>query len=88
MVGIALCCYRSVRGALMGILALWCRVARDGRGDTFWGTSYLKAHPLGNCCPEGGSPTYTRTVGKIRTRALGDPSDLKARVVPLYRGGL
>ncbi|MPC47384.1 hypothetical protein E2C01_041128 [Portunus trituberculatus] len=22
------------------------------KGDTFWGTSYFKAHPLGNRCPE------------------------------------
>ncbi|MPC28851.1 hypothetical protein E2C01_022063 [Portunus trituberculatus] len=22
------------------------------KGDTFWGTSYLKAHPLGNRCPD------------------------------------
>ncbi|MPC71633.1 hypothetical protein E2C01_065917 [Portunus trituberculatus] len=22
------------------------------KGDTFWGTSYLKAHRLGNRCPE------------------------------------
>ncbi|MPD01157.1 hypothetical protein E2C01_096673 [Portunus trituberculatus] len=21
------------------------------KGDTFWGTSYLKVHPLGNHCP-------------------------------------
>ncbi|MPC49181.1 hypothetical protein E2C01_042976 [Portunus trituberculatus] len=33
-------------------------------------------------------PTYTRTVDRIRTRALGDPSDPKARMVPLYHGGL
>ncbi|MPC19137.1 hypothetical protein E2C01_012045 [Portunus trituberculatus] len=50
------------------------------------GTSYLKAHPLGNHCSERGSPTYTQTVDRIRTRALGDPSDPdpKARMVPLY----
>ncbi|MPC75203.1 hypothetical protein E2C01_069587 [Portunus trituberculatus] len=48
---------------------------------TFLGTSYLKVHPLGNRYPKQGSPTYTRTVGRIRTRVLGDPSDPKARVV-------
>ncbi|MPD04428.1 hypothetical protein E2C01_100114 [Portunus trituberculatus] len=53
----------------------------------FCGTSYLKAHPLGNPCPECGSPTYTRTVDRIRTSALGDPSDPTARMVPLYHGG-
>ncbi|MPC97886.1 hypothetical protein E2C01_093224 [Portunus trituberculatus] len=56
-------------------------------GDTFCGTSYLKAHPLGNHCLESGSPTYTRTVDRIRTHALGDPSDRKTRMVPLYHGG-
>ncbi|MPC77671.1 Carcinine transporter [Portunus trituberculatus] len=30
----------------------------------------------------------TRTVDRIRTIALGDPSDPKARKVPLYHGGL
>ncbi|MPC74769.1 hypothetical protein E2C01_069144 [Portunus trituberculatus] len=25
---------------------------------------------------------------RIRTRALGDPSDPKARMVPLYHGGM
>ncbi|MPC52193.1 hypothetical protein E2C01_046056 [Portunus trituberculatus] len=50
------------------------------KGDTFWGTSDLKAHPLGNSCPELGSPTYTRTVDRIRTRAFRDPSDTKARM--------
>ncbi|MPC23820.1 hypothetical protein E2C01_016885 [Portunus trituberculatus] len=45
------------------------------------------AHPLGNRCPEYGSPTYTRTVDRIRTRVLGDPSDPKTRMVPLYHGG-
>ncbi|MPC87837.1 hypothetical protein E2C01_082716 [Portunus trituberculatus] len=55
---------------------------------TFWGISYLKAHPLGNRCPEGGSPTYTRTVDRIQSRALGDSADPKARMVPLYHGGL
>ncbi|MPC07990.1 hypothetical protein E2C01_000559 [Portunus trituberculatus] len=49
------------------------------KGDTFWGISYLKAHPLGN-------PTYTRTVDRIRSRGLGDPSDPKGRMVPLYHG--
>ncbi|MPD06809.1 hypothetical protein E2C01_102637 [Portunus trituberculatus] len=39
-------------------------------GDTFSGTSYLKTHPLGNRCPERGSPTYTRTVDRIRTVRL------------------
>ncbi|MPC71840.1 hypothetical protein E2C01_066130 [Portunus trituberculatus] len=57
------------------------------KGDTFWGTSYLKAHPLGNRYLKCGSRTYTRTVDKIRTRALGDPSDPKARMVQLYHGG-
>ncbi|MPD04981.1 hypothetical protein E2C01_100697 [Portunus trituberculatus] len=57
------------------------------KGDTFWGTSYLKAHPLGNRCLERGNPIYTRTVDSIRTSALGDPSDHKARMVPLYQGG-
>ncbi|MPC21082.1 hypothetical protein E2C01_014055 [Portunus trituberculatus] len=57
------------------------------KGDTFWGTSCLKAHPLGNRCPERGSPTYTQTVDRIRTRTLGDSSDPKARMVPLYHGG-
>ncbi|MPC95226.1 hypothetical protein E2C01_090427 [Portunus trituberculatus] len=33
------------------------------------------------------TPTYTRTVDGIRTRVLGDPSDPKARRVPLYHGG-
>ncbi|MPC65538.1 hypothetical protein E2C01_059675 [Portunus trituberculatus] len=51
--------------------------------DNFWGPSYLKAHPLGNRCPECGIPTYTRTVDRIRTRTLGDPSDPKAGMVPL-----
>ncbi|MPC86175.1 hypothetical protein E2C01_080991 [Portunus trituberculatus] len=32
-------------------------------------------------------PIYTRTVDRIRTRALGDPSDLKACMVLLYHGG-
>ncbi|MPC24709.1 hypothetical protein E2C01_017798 [Portunus trituberculatus] len=57
------------------------------RNQDLEGTSYLKAHPLGNRCPERGSPTYTRTMDRIRTRALGDPSDPKARMVPLYHGG-
>ncbi|MPC52949.1 hypothetical protein E2C01_046830 [Portunus trituberculatus] len=48
------------------------------------GTSYLKAHLLGNRCPELRSSTYTRTVDRIRTRALGDPSDPKTRKAPLY----
>ncbi|MPC81053.1 hypothetical protein E2C01_075653 [Portunus trituberculatus] len=48
------------------------------------GTCDLKAHPLGNRCPERGSPTYTQTVNRIRTRALGDPSEPKARMGPLY----
>ncbi|MPC77626.1 hypothetical protein E2C01_072084 [Portunus trituberculatus] len=48
------------------------------KGDTCWGTSYLKAHPLGNRCPELGSPTYTQTVDRIRTRMLEDPSGPKA----------
>ncbi|MPC72666.1 hypothetical protein E2C01_066978 [Portunus trituberculatus] len=60
---------------------LW---AKEG---TFWGASYLKTHLLGNPCPERGSPVYTRTVDRIRTRALGDPSEPKARMVPLYHGG-
>ncbi|MPC23234.1 hypothetical protein E2C01_016275 [Portunus trituberculatus] len=47
----------------------------------------VPAHPLGNRCPESGSPTYTQTMDRIRTRALGDPSDPKARMVPLYHGG-
>ncbi|MPC37004.1 Muscle M-line assembly protein unc-89 [Portunus trituberculatus] len=34
-----------------------------------------------------GSPTYTRTMDRIRTRALADLSDPKARMVPLYHGG-
>ncbi|MPC44788.1 hypothetical protein E2C01_038468 [Portunus trituberculatus] len=42
---------------------------------------------FGNRCPECGSPTCTQTVDRIRTRALGDPSDPKARMVPLYHGG-
>ncbi|MPC58185.1 hypothetical protein E2C01_052180 [Portunus trituberculatus] len=50
------------------------------KGILFGGTSYLKAHPLG-------SPPYIRTMDMIRTRALGDPSDPKARMVPLYHGG-
>ncbi|MPC45336.1 hypothetical protein E2C01_039033 [Portunus trituberculatus] len=55
------------------------------KGDTFLGgTSYLKAHPLRNHCPKCGSPTYTRTVDRIRTRMLGDPSDTKAHMVPLH----
>ncbi|MPC99474.1 hypothetical protein E2C01_094889 [Portunus trituberculatus] len=33
------------------------------------------------------SPTYTRTVDRIRTRALEDPSDPKVRMVTLYHGG-
>ncbi|MPC81927.1 hypothetical protein E2C01_076568 [Portunus trituberculatus] len=37
--------------------------------------------------PTEESPTYTRTMERIRTRALGDPSDPKARMVPLYHGG-
>ncbi|MPC78954.1 hypothetical protein E2C01_073463 [Portunus trituberculatus] len=45
------------------------------------------AHPLGNRCPKRGNPTYTRTVDRIRTRALGDPSDPKSRMMPLYHGG-
>ncbi|MPD00577.1 hypothetical protein E2C01_096058 [Portunus trituberculatus] len=65
-------------GFFTGILGL--------KGDTFCGTSYLKAHPLGNRCPERGSPTYTRTMDRIRTRAFGDPSDPKARMIPLYHG--
>ncbi|MPC92344.1 hypothetical protein E2C01_087427 [Portunus trituberculatus] len=48
--------------------------------------SFAAAHPLTNRCPEGGSPTYTRTVGRIRTCAFGDPSDSKPRMVPLYHG--
>ncbi|MPC54314.1 hypothetical protein E2C01_048224 [Portunus trituberculatus] len=52
------------------------------KGDTFWGTSYLKAHPLGNRCPKWGSPTYTQTVDRIRARALEDPSDPKGCMVP------
>ncbi|MPC43570.1 hypothetical protein E2C01_037220 [Portunus trituberculatus] len=51
------------------------------KGDTVLGTSYLKAHPLGNCCQ-----SYTRTVDRIRTRSLEDPSDPKARMAPLYHG--
>ncbi|MPC71750.1 hypothetical protein E2C01_066036 [Portunus trituberculatus] len=51
------------------------------KGDTFWGTSYLKAHPLGGC------PTYTWTMDRIKTRARGDPSDPKARMVLLYHCG-
>ncbi|MPC60859.1 hypothetical protein E2C01_054918 [Portunus trituberculatus] len=39
------------------------------------------AHPLGNRCP-----SYTRTVDRIRTRVLEDPSDPKACMVPLYHG--
>ncbi|MPD01748.1 hypothetical protein E2C01_097288 [Portunus trituberculatus] len=58
------------------------------KGDTFGGTSYLKAHPLGNRCPKSGGPTNTRTVDRIRTLVLGDPLDPKARMVPLYHGGL
>ncbi|MPC07560.1 hypothetical protein E2C01_000124 [Portunus trituberculatus] len=58
------------------------------KGDTFHGTSYLKAHPLKNRCPERGNPTYTRNVDRIQTRALGDPSDPKANIVPLDHGGL
>ncbi|MPD04625.1 hypothetical protein E2C01_100323 [Portunus trituberculatus] len=57
------------------------------KGAISWGTSYLKTHPLGNRCPERGSPTYTRTVDRIRTRALGDLSDHKTPVIPLYYGG-
>ncbi|MPC78753.1 hypothetical protein E2C01_073250 [Portunus trituberculatus] len=30
-------------------------------------------------------PLAVETVDRIRTRALGDPSDHKARMVPLYR---
>ncbi|MPC91675.1 hypothetical protein E2C01_086729 [Portunus trituberculatus] len=32
--------------------------------------------------------TNDQTVYRIRTHALGDPSDPKARMVPLYHGGL
>ncbi|MPC07781.1 hypothetical protein E2C01_000348 [Portunus trituberculatus] len=32
-------------------------------------------------------PAYTQTVDRIRTRALGDPSDPKVRMVPVYHGG-
>ncbi|MPD07035.1 hypothetical protein E2C01_102876 [Portunus trituberculatus] len=49
---------------------LW---AKEG---TFWGASYLIAQPLGYPCSECRSPTYTWTVD----RALGDPSDPKARM--------
>ncbi|MPC76274.1 hypothetical protein E2C01_070682 [Portunus trituberculatus] len=56
------------------------------KGDFFGGTSYLITHPLGNPCPERGSPTYTRTVDRIRTPALGDPSDPKECMVPQYHG--
>ncbi|MPC91691.1 hypothetical protein E2C01_086746 [Portunus trituberculatus] len=52
----------------------------------FGDTSYLKAHQLGNRYPEKESPTYIPTMSRIRTRALGDPSDHKARVGPLYHG--
>ncbi|MPC72835.1 hypothetical protein E2C01_067149 [Portunus trituberculatus] len=55
-----------------------------GQGNTFLGTSYFKSHPLGNRCPERESPTYIRTVNRIRTHAFGNPSDAKARMVPLY----
>ncbi|MPC59495.1 hypothetical protein E2C01_053515 [Portunus trituberculatus] len=69
------------------------------KGVTFWG--YLlsqspsarkplprvrKPNPEYILCIYSG-PTYTRTVDRIRTCALGDPSDPKACMVPLYHGG-
>ncbi|MPC34400.1 hypothetical protein E2C01_027787 [Portunus trituberculatus] len=52
------------------------------KGDTFWGASYLKVHPLGNRSPELGSPTYTRTVD----RSVGWASSLGAMVMAGSRG--
>ncbi|MPC83604.1 hypothetical protein E2C01_078316 [Portunus trituberculatus] len=55
-----------------------------GRVGEAEGAVRRSAHPLGNRCLKRGSPTYTRIVDRIRTSALGDPSDPKARMVPLY----
>ncbi|MPC52209.1 hypothetical protein E2C01_046072 [Portunus trituberculatus] len=47
-----------------------------------FGTRYLKAHPLRNRYPEEGSLfSHTRTVIRIRTRALGDLSGLQTACV-------
>ena len=53
-------------------------------------TSYLKAHPFGNCNPQVNTQSPLRPVARIRTHMLGDskaPKAPNAQTNPLYRGG-
>ncbi|MPC60564.1 hypothetical protein E2C01_054613 [Portunus trituberculatus] len=50
---------------------------------TFLGYLLSQSPPARKPLPRVRKSTYTQTVDRIRTRALGDPSDPKARMVPL-----
>ena len=55
-----------------------------GKGDHLMETSYLKAHPFGNCYPEW-MPNLPSD--RIRAHALGDLSAHRGHLIPLYHGG-